>query len=295
VRAALVAAVLTLGACVGLAAAAADPEQGKLVFERSCGSCHTLGGGDTVGPDLQGVTERRDPELVRRFIAEPDKLIAEGDPEVTALVEKFGGVQMPNLGLPAADVDAVVAYLETQGGAAAGGGATTTPATETGTTTTATETAPETVAPAGGDAATGEKLFTGEEAFSNGGAACISCHAIAGDGALGGGRVGPDLTGAYTKYGGATGVPRVLETLPFPTMVPVYEGQPLTKEEAAHLAAFLETTAGEEPSDGTTWLFVVLGAGVATLLLALALLVWPRRRLVVRRRLVSTSTSTRRV
>ena len=277
---ALLAAVVALGTFAGLAAAAggersrgAEPPP---LFQSKCSSCHTLGGGDTVGPDLKGITDTVDPETVRRFIAEPDKLIGEGDPQIKALVAKYHGVQMPNLGLSTTDVDALVSFLEAEGG---GGATATTPATTTPATTTP---APQ------GDAATGKDLFTGSDAFANGGAACISCHTIAGAGALGGGQVGPDLTKAYERYGGAKGLASVLTTIAFPTMVPVYKDHALTKEEAASLAAYLQTASAEQPSSDRTWLFVVLGVAVAVCLLALAFLVWPRRRhLDVRRRLVA--------
>jgi cytochrome c2 len=287
----LAVAVVALGSCVGLAVAASDPaERGKTLYEQSCASCHTLGGGDTAGPDLEGVMERRDAEFVRRFIAEPAAVIAEGDPEVKAMVEKFGGVQMPDLGLPAADVDAIVAYLAAQSGAAAPG--TTTAPAETQTAPTET-TATETEA-SRGDVATGEELFNGEQAFANGGAPCLSCHSIAGTGALGGGKLGPDLSDAWEKFGGAAGFAAVLTTLPFPTMVPIYQDNPLTKDEAADVAAYMETTSGEEPDSSATWLFVALGVGVTVILLGLALLIWPRRRLVVRKELVPTSGPRRR-
>ena len=268
---ALLAAVIALGSPVGIAAGA-DGDQGEALFKTKCASCHTFGGGDTVGPDLKGVTDRHDPETLRRFIAEPDKLIAEGDPAVEALVAKYRGVQMPNLGLAPTEVDALVSYLETRD---SGGG-----------TSTA---APQGPKPAEqGDAATGEDLFDGSKAFANGGAACISCHTLAGAGTLGGGRVGPDLTTAYDRYGGAKGLASVLTTVAFPTMVPVYEDHALTKQEAASLAAYLATTVDEQPADDRTWLLVALGAGVTVCLLALAFLVWPRRRhLDVRRRLVA--------
>jgi cytochrome c len=189
---------------------------------------------------------------------------------------------MPDLGLSDADVDAIVAYLEAQAGAPSGGAT-----TGTGATTTTAQPA------ATGDATNGEKLFTGEKAFANDGASCVSCHALAGTGALGGGQLGPDLTGAYERFGGATGLASVLEQVAFPTMVPIYDDHPLTKQEAADLAAFIQTAAAEEPESDRTWLYIVLGVALAIGLLLLALLIWPRRRLVVRRQLVATPTERR--
>lgn len=43
-----------------------------------------------------------------------------------------------------------------------------------------------------GDPNWGQRLFTGEQPFENGGPACIACHTAAGLGPLGGGTMGPD-------------------------------------------------------------------------------------------------------
>ena len=61
-------------------------EGGKLFMTR-CSACHTVGGGDTkLGPDLAGVVERRPRAWLHRWIKEPDRMIAEKDPAVTAMV-----------------------------------------------------------------------------------------------------------------------------------------------------------------------------------------------------------------
>src|SRR5262249_10552912 len=48
----------------------------------------------------------------------------------------------------------------------------------------------------------GRELFTGEKRLVNGGPACIWCHTADGSGRLGG-KLGPDLTKAYDRAGGA--------------------------------------------------------------------------------------------
>jgi len=139
-----------------------------------------------------------------------------------------------------------------------------------------------------------KRLFTGSTQLADGGPACISCHAIAGAGSLGGGQVGPDLTAAYEKYGGAAGVGPMLAALPFPTMTPIYSDHPLTAQEQANLAAFLESTTGKSPAGDSPWVLVGVGAGVAAAFLLLAFAIWPRRRLSVRRGIAPTPTLTRR-
>jgi protein SCO1/2 len=93
-------------------------DQGGYVFSTRCVGCHTIGHGDLVGPDLAGVTDRRDRAWLTRYLREPDQALAEGDPVATALYSKYHQIPMPNLSLDGEDVDAVLAYLEAQSRAA---------------------------------------------------------------------------------------------------------------------------------------------------------------------------------
>jgi protein SCO1 len=88
-------------------------DQGQYLFKMHCAACHTVGHGDSVGPDLLGVTGRRDPVWLERFIRTPDKVLAEHDATAQALFNKYRQVNMPALGLAAADVKLLVHYLET--------------------------------------------------------------------------------------------------------------------------------------------------------------------------------------
>ena len=63
------------------------------------------------GPDLLGVTETRDLRWLQRWILEPEKVLAEGDPIATELFERFGGITMPNTGLSAEQVNSVIGFL----------------------------------------------------------------------------------------------------------------------------------------------------------------------------------------
>lgn len=90
---------------------AADAIDGKLTFEQKCTACHTIGGGDRVGPDLQGVTERRPQQWLRNFITAPDLMIANGDPVAVRLYEKYNRIVMPNLGLTEDEAGALLVYV----------------------------------------------------------------------------------------------------------------------------------------------------------------------------------------
>jgi protein SCO1/2 len=85
---------------------------GQRMFQSRCSSCHTIGQGDRVGPDLLGVTSRRDRAWLTRYVLAPDEVLAAGDPIATALFEKYKKVRMPNLRLSNSEAADIVSYLE---------------------------------------------------------------------------------------------------------------------------------------------------------------------------------------
>ena len=86
-------------------------DAGEYTFKSHCAACHTIGGGDHIGPDLLGVTARRDRAWLERIILTPDKLIAEKDPATMALLQKYKQVRMPTLGLAEADAAVLIEFL----------------------------------------------------------------------------------------------------------------------------------------------------------------------------------------
>jgi len=87
-------------------------ESGEEIFQSYCAACHTIGKGKLVGPDLAGVTTRREESWLLRQIKEPDALIAENDPIVMQLLQEADNVEMPPLELSDEEVVAVIAYLK---------------------------------------------------------------------------------------------------------------------------------------------------------------------------------------
>ena len=87
---------------------------GEALYLKACSSCHTVGKGDLVGPDLAGVTARRDHAWLIRYLVAPDVLRAQKDPIAVELDATYKGVSMPNLGLSAVDAQDVIVYLQAQ-------------------------------------------------------------------------------------------------------------------------------------------------------------------------------------
>ena len=67
-----------------------------------------------MGPDLFGVTTRRETAWLARWLKEPDEMIEEGDPIAMQLLSRYQELRMPNLGLNDVDVRALIEFLETQ-------------------------------------------------------------------------------------------------------------------------------------------------------------------------------------
>jgi mono/diheme cytochrome c family protein len=141
-----------------------------------------------------------------------------------------------------------------------------------------------------GDAARGRALYIGAVPLERGGAPCGACHAIGGQGAAFAASLGPDLATTFD------GVPPdaldgLLSDLPFPSMVPVYEGRALTPRERADLAAFLVASTGR-PLAGAGGVLglaaAIAAAGVAGLGLAAR-----RRRGSVRAEMLERATGAR--
>ena len=84
--------------------------RGKLSFESKCLACHSIGGGDKVGPDLAGVTKRRDAAWLTRWLKNPDPMV-KSDPVAKELLGKYK-IPMPNQNLSDAEIKEYIEYFK---------------------------------------------------------------------------------------------------------------------------------------------------------------------------------------
>ena len=86
-------------------------------FRQNCFSCHTIGGGRLVGPDLKDVGERRDTEWLVDFILNPQAKINSGDPYAQKLLDEARGVVMPAVpGISRGRAEALIAMILEESG-----------------------------------------------------------------------------------------------------------------------------------------------------------------------------------
>lgn len=229
-------------------------------FEKNCSSCHTIGSGDDVGPDLKGVVERRRPEWLIPFIQSSQTVVQSGDPVAIELFNKFKQKKMPDQDLKSEEVRSLLDFIAT-------GGPGTAPI----------DTKPATQATAL-DIVHGRHLFLGEIHLANGGPACIACHSAANVGPLGGGTLGLNLTQVFSKYEDKP-LSKALKKPVFPIMREIYADKPLTDDEIFAIKAFLYQVDQEgEASGNYRKKFVFLGLGGSVLMLGVTDFIWRKRR-----------------
>ncbi len=229
-------------------------------FDKNCTSCHTVGGGDDIGPDLKDISKRRSEEWLIKFIQSSQSVIKSGDAAAIELFNKYKKKKMPDQDLNDSEVKAILAFIEKGG-----------PAEQPIEAKPATASTKE-------DVERGHDLFLGIQRFSAGGAACISCHSAGAFGPLGGGTLGPSLSQAYSKYEDR-GMSKALANTGFPIMKEIYADKQLTPEEAFAVKAFLYQVdkKGEIAGDYQKK-FLFLGIGGGVIAMGLIDFTWRKRR-----------------
>jgi len=85
---------------------------GAQIFKTNCISCHTIGGGRLIGPDLEGVSKKRNADWLKQWINSSSDFIASGDADAIAIFEEYNKVAMTSFYFEDEDMDALLAYLE---------------------------------------------------------------------------------------------------------------------------------------------------------------------------------------
>jgi mono/diheme cytochrome c family protein len=135
------------------------------------------------------------------------------------------------------------------------------------------QTTPTTVPVGEGTASVGEDIFRGSTLLSNGGIACAACHSAGVYDRLGGPGMAIDLNGIVDDFGKAGFIDAIVDPVVDP-MIAVFADHQITDQEAADLAAYLETTKAGQPSGSSIDLLLLLGfSGFLVLILVTALVI----------------------
>jgi mono/diheme cytochrome c family protein len=90
---------------------AGNAAEGEKLFNMTCVACHSIGQGVRVGPDLKGVTTRRDPAWLRKWLKDPTSMLA-SDPLAQELLKASNMVPMPPTGFSDQQVEHMIEFLK---------------------------------------------------------------------------------------------------------------------------------------------------------------------------------------
>jgi mono/diheme cytochrome c family protein len=169
-----------------------------------CAGCHTIGGGALSGPDLKNAA------------GYPRQTVLDAVKRMEKNVGPLQSAEVESLTEFILDPEAATRVKKQQEQAALREAATLEP----------------------GSADKGRALFLGRVSFQNGGVSCAACHQAGGRG----GNLAASLEDSYTRLGEQS-LLATAQNPGFPVMRAIYEPQPVTKQEAIHLAKFLEEAA----------------------------------------------------
>lgn len=258
----------------GLSAAAQDTPD---YFRMNCMNCHTIGGGRLTGPDLKDVSQRQNRAWLVNFLMNPKAVLDSGDPYAAKLLEENRRVPMPTApGMNRERAEKLLDLIEAESKLKE-------------SQFKGLQISNEPFTPK--DIAAGRAIFMGTRPLAGKGTSCVSCHGMHDIHALGGGRLGPDLTNVYDRLKGRVSLSAWLMAPGTETMQPIFRKHPLKAEEIHALVAYFEDASRHRPSDPMSGrvMFLLFGlAGAAGLMFACDA-IWSWRFRGVRRPLVDSA------
>lgn len=247
-------------------------------FRKNCKSCHTIGGGKLIGPDLKDVSARKNRDWLIRFINDPVAMIKANDPYALKLQTEANGVIMtPVAGMTKERAGLILDFIESESKLEE---------SEFAENIFSEEPAEN------ADPILGNKLFSGKVHLNKGGPSCISCHTGAGPEI--GGSLGPDLNSIFQRLQGRRAISAWLSAPPTPTMGAVFEKYPLEPSEIRLLVDLFEAWNDLDRSYNhdsfMVWMTVIFyGLGGAVVGLVVFGSFWDKRFRSVRRPLIDNA------
>ncbi len=91
-------------------------QNGAEIFKTKCASCHSIGKGIVVGPDLKDLFKDEDmsEKWLHSFIRSSQSLIKSGDMHAMEMYEKFNRTVMPDQQLSDTEINSILAYIKSE-------------------------------------------------------------------------------------------------------------------------------------------------------------------------------------
>ncbi|VAW50174.1 Cytochrome oxidase biogenesis protein Sco1/SenC/PrrC, thiol-disulfide reductase involved in Cu(I) insertion into CoxII Cu(A) center / Cytochrome c [hydrothermal vent metagenome] len=89
--------------------------RGEQIYRTRCSTCHTLTGKElagALGPDLLGVTQRREKRWLYDWLKAPDQMLKKKDPIAMEMYERYNKLAMPNMRLNKKEAEQLLDYID---------------------------------------------------------------------------------------------------------------------------------------------------------------------------------------
>lgn len=90
----------------------AAESQGGRIFTQNCSACHNIEGKILVGPALKGISQRRSPDWILKFVKDPGEVVRSGDKTANELLKNHNNILMPPQNLTDDEIKSVIAFVE---------------------------------------------------------------------------------------------------------------------------------------------------------------------------------------
>src|ERR1035438_4364466 len=106
----LILALATLISSITIAIA----QDGEQLFKTNCASCHTVGQGKLVGPDLKDVQSRHEKQWIQKWVKSSQTLVKAGDAQAVKLFNDNNKIPMPDLTISEDQINSIIGFIVTK-------------------------------------------------------------------------------------------------------------------------------------------------------------------------------------
>lgn len=90
-------------------------EDGAKNFKTVCASCHTIGKGRLVGPDLKNVHTKYEESWLLKWVSSSQSMVKAGDEKAVAVFKEFGSIPMPdNPQFSENDIKSIIDFIKAE-------------------------------------------------------------------------------------------------------------------------------------------------------------------------------------
>ena len=86
-------------------------QDGEQLFKTTCATCHTVGKGKLVGPDLKDVQNRHEKAWILKWVKSSQTLVKAGDAEAVKLFNDNNRIPMPDHALSEDQISSILGFI----------------------------------------------------------------------------------------------------------------------------------------------------------------------------------------